>query len=73
MVPVVAVVVGVEGEAGEVVAAGAGEGAVSTAADTAVGEEEDTEEEGATGGKPRRPIAAIRLILYIWSRFGPVL
>ena len=60
-------------EAEEAVVAGV-EVAVSTVADTAVGEEDtEEEEEGATGGEPRISIPVIPLILYNWSRFGPVL
>lgn len=59
-------------EAEEAVVAGV-EVAVSTVADTAVGEEDTEEEEGATGGEPRISIPVIPLILYNWSRFGPVL
>jgi len=66
-------VVVVVAEVGEAVVVEAVEVAVSMVADTAVVEEEDTEGEGATGGEPRGSIAAIRLILHNWSRFGPVL
>ena len=71
--PVVAAVVA-EAEAGEAVAEAVVEGAVSTVAGTAPGEEEeeDTEEVAATDGEPGISIAAIRLIIHNWSRFGPV-
>lgn len=69
------VVAAVEVEAEEAVAVGEVVAAVVAASmveDSAAVGEEDTEEEDATGGK-LRSIAAIRVILHHWYRFGSVL
>jgi len=70
LVVAVLVVAGAGAEAEGVVAAGAGEGPVSMVADTMVGEEEDTEEEGAIGGKPR---SSLRSGLFYITGPGSVL